>query len=153
WRAVMPRRENWMVIHSLLIPYSVAEEARVRTRARALDLIPLVDLDRSRGQDLNRRGPEVVCPWRPFARTGAHCLSSGATARRVAEAMAKSPREMGVVAKAAGIRDLAQGLACRQRRAAIEQARGMIETKRIDEFAARRAARHEQLLEVPQRDP
>jgi hypothetical protein len=49
-----------------------------------------------------------VCPRGPFARTRAHCFSFGATAWRVAEPMAKSPREMGVVAKAADVRDLAE---------------------------------------------
>src|SRR5262245_44985141 len=136
----MPRRENWMVIDSLLISLR-------RSRTPALDLVRLDDLDRPCGQDLIGRGRDVVCLWRPFARTRAHCFSSGATARRVAEPMTKSPREMGVVAKAAGIRDLAQRLACRQRRAAVQQARGMIQTKRIDEFAAGRVARREQFLE------
>src|SRR5215471_18460515 len=150
----MPRRENWMVIEP---PDFVAERAHVRTRAREsagrkLDLIRLDDLDRSCGQDLNRRRPDVVCPWRPFARTGAHCFSFGATAWRVAEPMAKSPREMGVVAKAAGVRDLAETLACLQRRAAMQKARSVIQTKRVNEFAAGRATRREQLLQVTQRD-
>ena len=93
-----------------------------------------------------------MCPWRPFARTGAHCFSFDATAWRVAEPMAKSPREMGVVAKAAGIRDLAERLACLQRRASMQKARGVIQTKRVNEFAAGRAARREEFLEIPQRD-
>jgi hypothetical protein len=83
-------------------------------------------------------------PWRPFARTGAHCFSFGATAWRVAEPMAKSPREMGemgVVAKAASVRDLAETLACLKRRAAMEKARSVIQTKRVNEFAAGRATR------------
>src|SRR5262245_18326454 len=84
------------------------------SRTQALDLIRLDDLDRSCAQDLNRRRPDVVGPWRPFSRTGAHCFSFGATACRVAEPMAKSPREMGVVAKAASLRDLAERLACPQ---------------------------------------
>src|SRR5262249_40639171 len=43
--------------------------------------------------NLNRWRLDVMCPWRPFACTGAHCFSFGATAWRVAEPMAKSPRE------------------------------------------------------------
>src|SRR5262249_24482500 len=66
--------------------------------------------------------------------------------------MAKSPREMGVVAKAAGVRDLAERLACPQRRAAMQKARGVIQTKRVNEFAAGRATHREQLLQVTQRD-
>src|SRR5262245_19495950 len=123
------------------------------SRTQALDLIRLDDLDRSCGQDLNRRRPDVVCPWRPFARTGAHCFSFGATAWRVAKPMAKSPREMGVVAKAAGVRDLGERLACLQRRAAMKKARGVIQAKRVNEFAAGRAARGKELLKVTQRDP
>src|SRR5215471_21120572 len=122
------------------------------SRTQALDLIRLDDLDRSCGQDLNRRRPDVVCPWRPFVGPGAHCSSSGATAWRVAEAMAKSSREMGVVAEAAGVRDLAEGLACLQQGAAMQKARGVIHTKRVNEFAAGRATRREQLLYVTQRD-
>src|SRR5215469_3891460 len=122
------------------------------SRTQALDLIRLDDLYRSCGQDLNRRRLDVVCPWRPFARTGAHCFSFGATAWRVAEPMAKSPREMGVVAKAAGVRDLGERLACLQRHAAMQKARSVIQTKRVNEFVAGRATRREQLLQVTQRN-
>src|SRR5262245_26486307 len=66
--------------------------------------------------------------------------------------MAKSSREMGVVAKTTGVRDLAERLACLQRRAAMQKARGVIQTKRVNEFAAGRATRREQLLQVTQRD-
>src|SRR5215470_2007500 len=117
----MPRRENWMVIDSLLISSQRSPRPHAGSRisrTQALDLIRLDDLDRSYGQDLSSRRRDVVGPGRPFTRTGAHCFSSGVIARRVAEPMAKSPREMGVVAKAAGVRDLAQRLTCRQRRAA-----------------------------------
>src|SRR5262249_61132188 len=144
-----------MVIDSLLISLQGGPRPHAGSRisrTQALDLIRLDDLDRSCGQDLNCRRPDVVCPWRPFARTGAHCFSFGATAWRVAEPMAKSPREMGVVAKAAGIRDLAERLACLRRRAAMQKARSVIQTKRANEFAAGRAARREELLEIPQRD-
>ena len=93
-----------------------------------------------------------MCRWRPFARTGAHCFSFGATAWRVAEPMTKSPREMGVVAKPAGVRDLGERLACLQRGAAMQKVRGVIQTKRLNEFAAGRATRREQFLYVTQRD-
>src|SRR6516162_8142628 len=66
--------------------------------------------------------------------------------------MAKSPREMGVVAKAAGVRDLGERLACLQRHAAMQKARSVIQTKRVNEFVACRATRREQLLQVTQRD-
>src|SRR5262249_60093736 len=71
---------------------------------------------------------------------------------QVAEPMAKSPREMGVVAKAAGVRDLAETLACLQRRAAMQKARSVIQTKRANEFASGHATRREQLLQLTQRD-
>jgi hypothetical protein len=67
--------------------------------------------------------------------------------------MTKSACEMGIVAKATGVGDLAQGLACSQCRAAMQKARGMIQTKRIYEFAAGRAPRCKELLKVTQRDP
>src|SRR5215472_10878897 len=146
---------NWMVIDSLLISLQGGPRPHAGSRisrTQPLDLIRLDDLDRSWGQDLNRRRLDVVCPWRPFARTSAHCFSFGATAWRVAEPMAKSPREMGVVAKAASVRDLAERLVCLQRRAAMHKARGVIQTKRVNEFAAGRATRRKQLLQVTQRD-
>ena len=93
-----------------------------------------------------------MCPWRPFARTGAHWFSFGATAWRVAEPMAKSPREMGVVAKAAGIRDLAERLACLQRRASMQKARGVIQPCEIYEMRAGGIARGKELLEIAQRN-
>src|SRR6516162_10055437 len=146
---------NWTVIDSLLISLQGGPRPHAGSRisrTQALDLIRLDDLDRSCGQDLNRRRPDVVCPWRPFARTGAHCFSFGPTAWRVAKPMAKSPREMGVVAKAAGVRDLGERLAGLQRGAAMQKARGVIQTERLNEFAAGRATRREQFLYVTQRD-
>ena len=44
--------------------------------------------------------------------------------------MAKFAREMGVIAKATGEADLAQRLACSQRRPAMQKVRGVIQTKR-----------------------
>ena len=68
------------------------------------------------------------------------------------EPMAKFTREICVIAKAPGEGDLAQRLACSQRRPAMQKVRGVIQTKRVDEFAAGRSARREDLLEVTQRD-
>ena len=79
-------------------------------------------------------------------------MSLAATAWRVAEPMAKFAREMGVIAKATGEGDLAQRLACSQRRPAMQKVRGVIQTKRVYEFATGRIARCEDLLEVTQRD-
>src|SRR4029077_16897072 len=67
--------------------------------------------------------------------------------------MAKFACEMRVVPKATGVGNLAQRLVCSQRRPAVQKARGMIQTKRIYEFAAGRAARCEQLLQITQRYP
>ena len=58
---------------------------------------------------------------------------------RVAEPMAKFACEMSVVAKAAGVGDVAERLACAQRPSAMQKVRGVIQTKRIDEFTAGRA--------------
>ena len=68
-------------------------------------------------------------------------MSLAATAWRVAEPMAKFAREMGVIAKATGEGDLAQRLACSQRRPAMQKVRGVIQTKRVYEFATGRTAR------------
>lgn len=83
-----------------------------------------------------------MSPGRTFTSTGAHgsavsaTMSSGVGAWRVAEPMAKFSCEMSVVAKTAGVGDLAQRLARAQQRPALEKARGVIQTKRIDEFTA-----------------
>ena len=69
-------------------------------RKLSLDLIRLDYLNRSCEEDLNSRRPDVVCLWRPFAGTGAHCSTAGATgclgasAWRVAQPIAKFSREM-----------------------------------------------------------
>jgi hypothetical protein len=61
-----------------------------------------------------------VCLWRPFAGTGTHCCTAsatgcmGATTWRVAEPIAKFSREMSVVAKATGVGNLTERLACSQ---------------------------------------
>ena len=83
----------------------------------------------------------TVAPWSPVG------------PRRMTEPAAKFSREMSIVTEAAGIGNLAERLACVQQRPAIQKARGVIQTKRIDEFTARRAALRKELLEVTQRDP
>jgi len=60
---------------------------------------------------------------------------------RVAEAAAKFSGEMGIVAEAAIVGDLAERLACVQQCPAMQRARGVIQTKRIDEFTAGRVPR------------
>jgi hypothetical protein len=69
------------------------------------------------------------------------------------EPAAKFSGEISIVAKAAGVGDLAERLARAQQRPAMQEARGVIQTKRIDEFTAGRAALRKELLEVTQRDP
>src|SRR5882672_6679295 len=78
---------------------------------------------------------------------------SGVGAWRAAEPMAKFSREICIVAKAAGVSDLADRLICGQERPAMQKARGVIQTKRIYEFTAGRAALSKELLQVTQRDP
>jgi hypothetical protein len=60
---------------------------------------------------------------------------------------------MAVVVKATGVGDLAERLICGQQCSAIQQARGVIQTKRIDVFTAGRAALSKEFLEVTQRNP
>jgi hypothetical protein len=69
--------------------------------------------------------------------TGARYVGS----RRMTKPMPKFPREMSIVAKAAGVRNLAERLTRIERRPAIQKVCGMIQTNRIYQFAARRAAR------------
>jgi hypothetical protein len=79
--------------------------------------------------------------------TGAHypvatgTASFGVNSRRMTKPMLKFSCEMNIVAKAAGVRNLAERLTCMERRPAIQKVRGMIQTNRIYQFAARRAAR------------
>src|SRR5258705_11028310 len=71
----MPCRENWRVICSLVVfccrggPRPQADSPVNRTQAP--NQIPLDYLDRPCKEDLDSRRPGVVCPWRPFAGTGA----------------------------------------------------------------------------------
>ena len=75
-------------------------------------------------------------------------IISGVRARRTTKPIAESSRKMRVIAKAAGIRDLAQGLARAKQRAPLQKMRGMTQAKRIDEFVAGCAALDKQLLNV-----
>src|SRR5258707_6012020 len=81
------------------------------------------------------------------------CALAPARAGRATEPVAKFSGEMGVVAKPAGISDFAQRLACTYRRSAMQEARRVIQTKRIDEFAAGRAALRKELLDIAYRYP
>jgi hypothetical protein len=66
--------------------------------------------------------------------------TSGVRARRITKSMAKFSCEMRIVAKAAGISDLVERLTCIQQRTAMQQMPGMVQSNRIDEFAAGGAA-------------
>jgi hypothetical protein len=55
---------------------------------------------------------------------------------------------MRVVAKAADVGDFAESLACVQQRPALQKALGVIQTKRVYEFAAGRAAPGKELLDI-----
>ena len=85
-----------------------------------------------------------------------HCTLAGATvfcaarARGVAEPVAILSREMSIVAKTASICNFAESQTCAQGRPALQQTRGMIQAKRIDEFVASRAPLREQFLEITQ---
>ena len=68
--------------------------------------------------------------------------------RRMTKPMAKFSGKMSVVAKAASVGDLAERLACVQQRPAMQKKRGVIQTKRIDEFTARRPRWRKELLKV-----
>jgi hypothetical protein len=57
-------------------------------------------------------------------------MISGVGHRRMSEPAAKLSGEMSIVAKAAGVGDLADGLACVQQPPAMQLTRGMIQTDR-----------------------
>ena len=75
-------------------------------------------------------------------------MISGVGHRRMAEPAAKLSGEMGIVGKAAGVGDLADGLACVQEPPAMQLTRGMIQTDRMYEMSAGRATGHKELLKV-----
>ena len=66
------------------------------------------------------------------------------------EPAAKFSGEMSIVAEAEGIGNLAERLACVQQRPAMQKARGVIQTKRMNELSAGAAPCSEQLLKVAQ---
>ena len=65
----------------------------------------------------------------------------------------ESSCEMGIVTKSAGVRDFAEMLTCSVRPPVFQQARGVVQTNGIDQFAAGAAARRQELLDVAQRNP
>jgi hypothetical protein len=58
-------------------------------------------------------------------------MSPSVGARRVTESMVKSSCEMKVVAKATGVGDLAERLVRVQQRSTMQEARRVIQTKRV----------------------
>ena len=80
-------------------------------------------------------------------------MPCGVGAGRTAEPLAEFAGEMGIVAKAAGIGDIAERPVRAQHHPSTHQMRGMIQAQRIDQFTARRAARRAELLDIAQRDP
>ena len=68
--------------------------------------------------------------------------------RCVTKPMPESSCKMSIVAKAGGLRNFAEMLTCPDRCPAFQKVRGVIQTKGIYQFAAGRAARRQELLEV-----
>src|SRR5260370_40135402 len=104
-------------------------------------------LDRDRSCEEDSKQPEArrrvpVAPfrlyWRALLVVGASIVRCGVGTGCTAEPIAKFSREMRVVAKATGVGDLAERLACAQC-PAMHQVRGVIQAKRIYEFTAGRA--------------
>ena len=77
---------------------------------------------------------------------------SRVSAWRMTEPAAKFPREMRVIAKATGVGDVADSMARAQKFAATQKACGVIQTKRIDKFAAGRGAPGKELLQITLRN-
>ena len=108
---------------------------------------------------LDQRTARVVSLLRTIIGTGTHCAVSSAALRcgvgawRVTETAAKFSCEMRVVVKAARVGNRTDGFPCVQQFAAIEKACGVVQTKRINEFAAGKSALRKELLEVAQGDP
>ena len=73
---------------------------------------------------------------------------SGVGARRITKPMAEFSREMRIIAKAAGIGDLAERFAGPKQRAAVQKVCGAIQATRIDELAAGRATLRKELLNI-----
>jgi hypothetical protein len=77
-------------------------------------------------------------------------VALGMGAWRMTKPAEKFSGEISIVAKSAGVCDLAERLACAQQRAAMQKARGVIQTKRMNELSAGAAPCSEQLLKVAQ---
>ena len=78
---------------------------------------------------------DIVSQRRTFSGVDAPGLSvfSGMRAWGMTEATTKFSDEISIVAKAAGVGDLADGLACFQKRPTFQQTRGVIQTNRMYE--------------------
>jgi hypothetical protein len=87
--------------------------------------------------NLDSRQLDVVSLARTISGPGAHCSVANALtvtcggAWRVAESTTELSCKMSVVAKAAGIGNLAERLACVQQRPAMQKARGVIQKKHL----------------------
>jgi hypothetical protein len=115
--------QNDLVHLSLLFDFDAASSANVRgSMLRA---------------NLDSRELDVVSLARTISSPGAHCSVANALtvtcggAWRVAEPTTELSCKMSVVAKAAGIGNLAERLACVQQRPAMQKARGAIQTKHL----------------------
>ena len=69
-------------------------------------------------------------------------------ARRMAEPATEDAGKMRVVAKATGIGDCAERLACLHRCTALDKASGVLQAYRVKEMAAARTANREQFLQI-----
>ena len=96
----------------------------------------------------------IVGGWRMLTSTRAHHpLDTGTApfdvgARCMTKPMPESSCKMRIVAKTAGVRDFAEMLTGTDRRPAFQKVRGVIQSNRVYQFAAGRAARRQELLEV-----
>jgi hypothetical protein len=96
---------------------------------------------------------------RTFTIAGAHysvaaaTISIGVGARRVSETTTELSCKIRVVAKAAGIGNLAERLACLCQCPAVQKSHGVIQTKRLDEIAASRTPERKELLKVAYGNP
>ena len=86
------------------------------------------------------RALDVVSGWRMLSSAGAHYPGPNSTAslqvgaRCVTKPIPESSCEMGIVAKAAGVRGFAEMLTCSVRRPACQQARGVVQMNGMEGF-------------------
>jgi hypothetical protein len=107
------------------------------------------EADKPRSVHRGRRDPRTPSyrhrsALRRFWRNPALLSGRAASNRTDGETCVK----MRVVAKAAGVGDRADRLAYAQQLPAIQKARGLVQTQRVDEFGAGKAALRKELLEV-----